>query len=43
VKVKPRLPSCKVEVDLVAPEFGIVVEGSLDENKNNRCNFITGN
>jgi len=39
LRVKPSLPSCKVEVDLVAPEFGIVVKGSLDENKNNRFFF----
>ena len=33
--VEPSLPSCTVEVRLVGPEFGIVMEGSLEKKGKN--------
>ena len=37
--IEPSLSSWKVEVDLVAPEFGIVVKGPLDVKKINAFDF----
>ena len=35
VRVKASLSSCKVEVDLVAPEFGMVMKRSLINKEKN--------
>jgi len=37
VIVKQSLPSWKVKVDLVAPEFGIEVKSWLSGNKRKKC------